>query len=85
MDTPLSAEQLVWVTRCTAINPSRILEVFHGKGGEVEVYLPGRTVQFTEAQLTPAGRALLLPPACEPDAGHGAEHDASRTSPAAVA
>jgi len=84
MDSPLSAEQLVWVTRCTALNPSRILEVFHGKGGEVEVYLPGRTVQFTEAQLTPAGRALLLPPACEPEHA-GAEHDASRTPPAAVA
>ena len=82
MDTPLSAEQLVWVTRCTALNPSRILEVFHGKGGEVEVYLPGRTVQFTEAQLTPAGRALLLPPACDASA---AEHDAHSPPPAAVA
>jgi hypothetical protein len=84
MDTPLSAEQLVWVTRCTALNPSRILEVFHGKGGEVEVYLPGRTVQFTEAQLTPAGRALLLPPACEPD-HDGAAHHAPGPPSAAVA
>jgi hypothetical protein len=57
-----ATEQLVWVTPSLALNPAQILEVFHGRGGQVEVHFVGRTCQLQEADLTDEGRALLLPP-----------------------
>ena len=68
-------EHLVWVTRTCALNPAHILEVFHGKGGHIEVYLFGRTRQLAEHELTDAGRALLVPHgfAAEPDEQHRAD------------
>ena len=53
---------LVWVTRIFAVNPANILAVFHGKGGNIEVYFSGSHHHFSAADLTEAGRALLLPP-----------------------
>ena len=61
MSTFPRPDQLIWVTRTCAINPAQILEVFRGKGGHLEVYFVGRTLQLSEPELTDAGRALLLP------------------------
>jgi hypothetical protein len=55
-------ERLVWVTPAVAVNPANILLVFHGRGGQIDVHFVGQTRQLTEADLTEAGRALLLPP-----------------------
>lgn len=60
-DQPLQTP-LVWVTRIFAVNPANILAVFHGKGGNIEVYLNGSRHHFSAADLTEAGRALLVPP-----------------------
>jgi hypothetical protein len=63
------ASQLVWVTPSVAINPAAVFEVFHGKGGHIEVHFPGRTRQLLESDLTDAGRALLLPPSVSHESG----------------
>ena len=55
-------EHLVWVTRTLAVNPSNVIAVFHGRHGHIELYLPGDHRQIVESDLTPAGRALLVPP-----------------------
>ena len=62
MSIPIQNGHLVWVTRSLAVNPAHILEVFHGRGGEIEVYLSGRVRHLQESDLTDDGRALLLPP-----------------------
>ena len=53
---------LIWVTRIFALNPANIMAVFHGKGGNIEVYMSGFHHHFSAADLTDAGRALLCPP-----------------------
>ena len=60
---PSAARGLVWVTKAYALNPLSIQLVFHGKHGEIEVHVAGSLHKFVEAELTPEGRALLLPPA----------------------
>ena len=54
---------LVWITHNYALNPAAIAVVFHGHGGQVEIsFLGGAQTKVQERELTPAGRALLLPP-----------------------
>jgi hypothetical protein len=62
MEFTVQQQQLVWVTPSLALNPAHIFEVFHGRGGQVEVYFHGHTRQLQESDLTEEGRALLLPP-----------------------
>ena len=62
MDQSTARGSLVWVTRAYALNPLAIQIVFHGKHGEIEVHVAGAIHKFSEADLTPEGRALLLPP-----------------------
>ena len=62
MDARAPQPHLVWVTRSLALNPANVIGVFHGNHGEIEVWLPGHSRHFKEADLTADGRALLLPP-----------------------
>ena len=62
MDDRSPQAPLVWLTRTFAVNPANILAVFHGKGGNIEVYFNGFHQHFAAADLTDAGRALLTPP-----------------------
>jgi hypothetical protein len=54
---------IVWLTKTFAVNPANVLAVFHGHGGNIEVYMHGFHQHFSAADLTDAGRALLTPPA----------------------
>lgn len=62
VDQSGAPRSLVWVTRAYALNPLSIQIIFHGKHGEIEVHVAGSLHRFAEADLTPEGRALLLPP-----------------------
>ena len=69
LDAVRTDEHLVWVTPAVAINPANVLVVFHGRGGQIDVHFVGHTRQLLESDLTEAGRALLLPPACRDGEG----------------
>ena len=57
-----TAGLLIWISDRQAVNPSSILWVFRGMHGELEItFAGGKQVVLSEQDLSPQGRALLLP------------------------
>jgi len=55
---------LVRITKRNAVNPANVVAVFHGTGGQLEITLvAGQPIHTSERELTPEGRALLIPEA----------------------
>ena len=54
---------LTWISDRQAVNPSSILWLFRGMHGELEItFVGGKQLALQERDLSPEGRALLLPP-----------------------
>lgn len=57
-----NSSSLVWISDRQAVNPATIAFVFRGAHGEIEItFSAGEQLSLHENNLSPAGRALLLP------------------------
>lgn len=53
---------LVWISERQAVNPATIVWIFRGMHGEIEItFAGGKQLALYEKDLSPEGRALLLP------------------------
>jgi hypothetical protein len=65
-----STNLLIWISERQAVNPASILWIFRGMHGEFELtFVGGKQLTLHERDLSPDGRALLLP--SEEQSGRG--------------